>query len=240
MGARKGEVRETGRGGGPGVGEAALAEGEGLERGGGEEWVGERAVAPLGRADERDLAGAAVAGREVVEPGLRGGDAGAEGGAGEAEARDGARVGGEREGDGVGARRPGCSRRRRGAGDGGAGRDGKLEVVEAERGPTPRVAPARGEHGGARGLGGIEAGDDRREELKREVADEVLAAGIASQRRRHLAAPGFCGGLGGEVLFTKRIWLFSGEFGDFGGKEAWTVENGDERASSWTEPVTVS
>lgn len=97
MGARKGEVRETGRGGGPGVGEAALAEGEGLERGGGEEWVGERAVAPLGRADERDLAGAAVAGREVAEPGLRGGDAGAEGGAGEAEARDGARVGGERQ-----------------------------------------------------------------------------------------------------------------------------------------------
>ena len=96
MGARKGEVRETGcgGGGGPGVGEATLAEGEGLERGGGEEWVGERAVVPLaiGRADERDLAGAAGAGREAAEPGLRGGDAGAEGGAGEAEARDRART----------------------------------------------------------------------------------------------------------------------------------------------------
>ena len=164
-------------------------------------------MAPIGRADEGDLAGAVDAGGEVLEPGLSGADTGAEGGAGAAEALDGARVGGEREGDGVRARRSGRPRLRRGAGDGGAGCGGELEVVEAERGPAPRVAPARGEDGGARGLGGGEAGDDRGEELEREVADEVLAAGVARRRGCHLAA-GILRGFGwrGFVHRPNLVW----------------------------------
>ena len=180
VGARQRELREAGRGGPP-VGDAALAEGEGLEGGAAEERVGEREVAPLGRAEEGDLPGALRG--ELAEPGLRRGDAAAEGGAGEAEERDGARVGGEHAGDGVGARGP---RRERGRGGGGSGSSsqsqggegGEVEVVQAERGGGPHAAEAGGEGGGA------EKGEDHGEEGVRELADVVLAASV---RCCHLA-----------------------------------------------------
>lgn len=188
MGARKGEVRETGRGGGggPGIGEATLAEGEGHERGRGEEWVGERAVGGQSETSRarrspavRSRNQASAAGtrpRRVVRARRKR----ATGPGWEASARE--TVSG-RAAQGAPAADAAWAMEGRGAAGSSRSsrRSGVPHHASRQRGET-------GEHGGARGLGGIEAGDDRREELKREVADKVLAAGIASHRRRHLNA----------------------------------------------------
>lgn len=83
------------------------------------------------------------------------------------DAAEGPRVRGEDAGDGSGdgwsvGRGPGA---------------GEVGIDEDERRRAPDPAPARGEHGGAGGVLGREAGDDVPEERVGEVADAVDAVG---------------------------------------------------------------
>ena len=135
-----------------------------------EERVGEGHLPRARAVDEDELLDAL--GGEQTEPALELGLVRVHAGGDEVDAAEGPRV----RGEGV----------RHGGGDGRrvGGRRGpvvqEVRVGDDERRGEPEPAPARGEHGGARGVLEGEAGDDVAEERVGEAADAVDAVGRAS------------------------------------------------------------
>jgi hypothetical protein len=154
----------------PGEGPCCLGPGyatvEAGESGDAEERSGEGHVDRRRAVDEDELLDAPRG--EETEPASELGLALAHAAVDEVDGAEGPRVRGEDAGDG--------------SGDGGSvgwgpGAAGEVGVDEDERRRAPDPAPARGEHCGAGGVVGREAGDDVAEERVGEAADAVDAVG---------------------------------------------------------------
>ena len=162
-------------------------------------------MAPLGRADEGDFTGAVDASGEVLEPGLSGVDTSAKGGAGEAEALD-------RDRWEASARVTASARAAQGVPAATAARAMERQVAagssrSSRRSGVPRHASRqRMERTAARAASAVA----RREMIAERSSNGRLLMRSSPPASRGggaaISPPGFCGGLGGEGLFTGRTW----------------------------------